>query len=80
MLDVSFIRPIDYPAWVSNIVPISKPAGGIMVFTHFRDLINKACPKDDFPLPNIDMIVNLIVGHEMLSLMDGFSGNNQIKH
>lgn len=43
----------------------------------FRDL-NKACPKDNFPLPNIDNLVNYIIGHEMLSLMDGFSGYNHI--
>lgn len=43
---------------------------------NFRDL-NKACPKDDFPLPNIDIIMDLIVGHEMLSLMDNFLGYNK---
>lgn len=36
-------------------------------------------PKDDFPLPNIDILVDLTVGHEMLSLMDGFSSYNQIQ-
>ena len=41
--------------------------------------LNRACPKDDFPLPNIDMIVDMTVGYEMYSLMDGFSGYNQIK-
>ena len=59
-------------------VPITKPFGDIRIYTNFRDL-NKACPKDDFPLPNIDMIVDLTAGHEILSLMDGFSGYNQIK-
>ena len=59
-------------------VPITKPSGDIRICTDFRDL-NKACPKDDFPLPNIDMIVDLTAGHEILSLMDGFSGYNQIK-
>ncbi|KAH9326282.1 hypothetical protein KI387_006460, partial [Taxus chinensis] len=44
----------------------------------FRD-INKAFPKDDFLLPNIDMIVDSTEGYKMLSLMDGFSGYNQIK-
>jgi hypothetical protein len=43
--------------------------------TDFRDL-NKACPKDDFPLPKIDLIMDQTTGHEMLSLMDGFSGYN----
>lgn len=41
--------------------------------------LNKACPKDDFPLPNIDMMVDLTASHAMLSLTDGFSRHNQIK-
>lgn len=78
LLDVRFIRPIDYLEWISNLVPISKPDRSIRICTDFRD-INKACPKDDFPLPNIDLIVDLTTGHAILSLMDGFSGYNQIK-
>lgn len=77
-LDVKFIRPIDYPKWVSNLVPMLKPTGAIRICTDFRNL-NKACLKDDFPLPNIKMIVNLKIGHEMISLMDDFPGYNQIK-
>lgn len=78
MLDVGFIRPIDYLEWVSNIVPIGKTIGGIHICIDFRDL-NKTCLIDDFPLVNIDMIVDLIAGHEMISLMGGFSSYNQIK-
>lgn len=78
LLDVGFIRPIDYPEWNSNLVPVSKPNKNIMISTDFRD-INKAFPKDDFPLPNIDLIVNLTANHAMLSLMDGFYGYNHIK-
>ena len=44
----------------------------------FRDL-NKTCPKDDFPLPNLDMLVDTIANYEMFSFMDGFSGYNQVK-
>ena len=43
----------------------------------FRDL-NKASPNDDFPLPYIDMLVDSMVGHSMLSFMDGFCRYNQI--
>ena len=78
MLEEKFIRPIDYPEWVSNIFLVGKASGGIYIYSYFWDL-NLACPKDDFQLPNIDIIVDLIVIHEMLSLMDGFSGYNQIK-
>ena len=65
MLEAKFIHPIDYPEWVSNIVPVGKASGGIRVCSYFQDL-NIACPKDNFQLPNIDIIVDLIFGHEML--------------
>ena len=78
MLEEKFIHPIDYLEWISNMVLFTKPSSDIKIYTNFRDL-NKACPKDDFPLPNIDMIVDLTTGHEILSLMDGFSGYNQIQ-
>ena len=44
----------------------------------FRDL-NNACPKDDFPLPIIEVMVDTTTGHETLSFMDGSSGYNQIR-
>ena len=44
----------------------------------FMDL-NKACPKDSFPLPRIDQLVDSTVGHKLLTFMDAFSGYNQIK-
>jgi hypothetical protein len=44
----------------------------------FTDL-NKACPKDSFPLPPIDLIVDSTSGHQLLSFMDTFSGYNQIQ-
>jgi len=78
LLEVGFIRPIDYSNWMANIVLVKKPTSEIKVCTNFRDL-NKACSKDDFPLPNIDMIIDNLAGYEMLSFMDGFLGYNQIK-
>ena len=44
----------------------------------FIDL-NKACPKDSYPLPRIDQLVDSIARHKLLSFMDAFSGYNQIK-
>lgn len=44
----------------------------------FRDL-NKAYQKDDFPLPNTNMLINVIANHEMFLFMDSVSGYNQIK-
>ena len=78
LLKAGFIHAIDYVEWISNIVPVSEHDKSIKVCIDFRDL-NLACPKNDFPLPNIDMIVDMIVGYEMYSLMDRFSSYNQIK-
>ena len=78
LLKANFIRAIDYVEWISIIVPISKHEKSVQVCTDFRDL-NKAFQKDEFPLPNIDMIVDMKVGYDMYSLMDGFSSCNQIK-
>ena len=41
--------------------------------------LNKACPKDSYPLPCIDQLVDLILGHQLLSFMNAFSGYNQIR-
>ncbi len=78
LLSANFIRVINYVEWIPNIVPISKHDKSIWVYIDFKDL-NKACPKDDFSLPNINMIVDMTMGYEMYSLMDDFSSYNQIK-
>ena len=78
LMEVGFIRSIDYSKWMANIVLMKKPIGEIRVCIDFRDL-NKACPKDDFPFSNIDMIIDSLVVYEMLSFMDGFLGYNQIR-
>ena len=41
--------------------------------------LNKACPKDNYPLPRIDQLVDSTAGHRLLSFMDAFSGFNQIR-
>ena len=76
-LSVGFLLVVEYPEWLDNVVPVPKKDGKVRVCVDFRDL-NKASPKDDFPLPHIDMLVDSTAGHPMLSFMDGFSGYNQI--
>ena len=76
-LNVGFLSVVEYPEWLANVVPVPKKDGKVRVCVDFRDL-NKASPKDDFPLPHIDMLVDSTAGHPMLSFMDGFSGYNQI--
>ena len=52
-----FIRVVVYPNWVSNIVPVAKKDERVQVCIDYRNL-NAACPKDDFPLPHIDLLVD----------------------
>ena len=77
-LKVRFIKPINQAEWIANVMPIPKKDGKVRMCVDFRDL-NKACPKDDFPLPHIDVLVDNMAGSALMSLIDGFSGYNQIK-
>ena len=73
-----FIRKVYYPNWLTNVVMVKKANGKWRMCVDFTDL-NKACPKDSYPLLRIDQLVDSIVGHQLLSFMDAFSGYNQIK-
>jgi len=75
LLKAGFIREVDY--WLANVVLVKKSNGKWRMCVDFTDL-NKACPKDSFPLPRIDLLVDSTAGHELLSFMDAFSGYNQI--
>ena len=55
----------------------SKEGEQMGVCVDYTDL-NDACPKDSFPLPRIDQIVDASTGHDMLSFLDAFSGYHQI--
>ena len=68
---------VNYPTWLVNIVPMPKKDGHVRVCVNYKDL-NKASPKDDFPLPNIHILVENMAGHKIYSFMDGFSSYNQI--
>ena len=78
LLTTRFIKPIQHPKWLSNIIPVKKKNGQIRCCVDFRNL-NKACLKDEFPLPNIDLLVDSTMGNSMFSFMDGYSGYNQIR-
>ncbi|KAG7588583.1 Ribonuclease H domain [Arabidopsis suecica] len=77
LLKIGSIREVQYPEWVANTVVVKKKNGKDRVCIDFTDL-NKACPKDSFPLPHIDRLVESTAGNELLTFMDAFSGYNQI--
>ncbi|XP_016647101.1 PREDICTED: uncharacterized protein LOC107880335 [Prunus mume] len=72
---IGFIREATYPVWLANSVMVRKAKGGWRMCQDYTDL-NKACPKDSFPLPRIDQLVDATAGHELLSFMDSYSGYN----
>ena len=72
LLATGFIKPIQHMRWLSNIVPIKKKNGQIRCFEDFKNL-NKTCQNDEFPLPNIDLLVDFVAGNAMFSFMDKFS-------
>ena len=76
-IQVNFLEVVDYPQWFAHIVLVPKKDEKVRMCVDFRDL-NKACPKDDFPLPHIDVIVDSAAPSAMYSFMDGFLGYNQI--
>lgn len=62
---------------MANIVPVIKPTREIIICIDFR-YVNNTFPKYDFPLPNINMIMDSISSHHTLYFMDGFLGYNHI--
>ena len=73
-----FIQEVYYPDLLANVVMVKKANGKWRMCVDFIDL-NKACPKDSYPLPRIDQLVDSTTGHKLLSFMDDFSRYNQIK-
>ena len=78
LIEAGFICEVQYPEWIANIVPVKKKNGKIRVCVDFRDL-NSACPKNDFPLPITEVMVDATTGREALSFMNGSSGYNQVR-
>ncbi|KAL0461427.1 UNVERIFIED_CONTAM: Retrovirus-related Pol polyprotein from transposon gypsy [Sesamum latifolium] len=68
---------IQFPEWLSNVILVSKPEGKWRMCIQFRNL-NKACPKDFYPLPRIDQLVDSTSSCELLSMMDASQGYHQI--
>ncbi|KAK1643699.1 hypothetical protein QYE76_061504 [Lolium multiflorum] len=77
MLNAGFIGPCRYAEWISSIVPVEKKDGRWRVAIDFRDL-NRATPKDEYPMPVAETLINAAAGHKVLSFMDGNAGYNQI--
>ena len=67
------IKEMFYPKWLANTMVVKKKNGKWRVCVDFTDL-NKACPKDPFPMPWIDQLVDATLGHPRMSFLDAFQG------
>jgi hypothetical protein len=77
LLSASVIREVTYPEWLANTFMVKKANGKWRMCIDFTDL-NKACLKDEFPLPRIDSLVDAAASSELMSLLDCYSGYHHI--
>ena len=78
LIEAGFIREIKHPDWLANLVMVPKKDKSWRLCVDFKDL-NKACPKDPFPLPHIDQIIDATAGHDSMCFLYAYSGYHQIK-
>ncbi|XP_071712607.1 uncharacterized protein [Rutidosis leptorrhynchoides] len=78
LLQAGIIREAKYPTWVANPVMVKKSDGGWRMCVDFTN-INKACPKDCYPLPEIDWKVESLTGYKYKCFLDAYKGYHQIQ-
>ena len=77
LLDAGFIWEVTHPEWVANMVLVKKVNEKYRICVDYTDL-NKACPKDSYPLPIIDQLVDSTACHQLYSFIDAAQGYHQI--
>jgi hypothetical protein len=77
LLDAQIIIPLRYSVWVAHLVLVRNKSGEIRLCVDFKNL-NKFSLKYNYPLPKMDHIMQKLVGVNMISMTDGFSGYNQL--
>ncbi|XP_022042438.1 uncharacterized protein LOC110945108 [Helianthus annuus] len=78
LLRAGIVREVKYPSWVANPVMVQKKDGGWRMCIDFQDL-NKACPKDFYPLPEIDTQVDSLSQYPLKCFLDAYKGYHQIQ-
>jgi hypothetical protein len=76
LLSAGVIREVTYPEWLTNTIMVKKANGKWRMCIDFTTL-NKACPKDEFPLPRIDSLVDATATLELMSLLDDFQATTK---
>jgi hypothetical protein len=78
LLDAGFIREVHHPQWLANPVVVPMVGGKFQMCIDYTSL-NKACPKDHFPLARIYQIMDSTSGYDLLCFLDAYSGFHQIQ-
>jgi hypothetical protein len=78
MLEAGIIAQTRHSSWCSNMVVARKKNGKIRICIDFRNL-NRVCTKDHYPLSKMETLLQRVTGSGMISMLDGFSGYNQIR-
>jgi hypothetical protein len=79
LLKAGFIKEVIHTKWVANPVLVPKKNTKLLCMCVDYTNLNKACPKDPFPLPRIDQVIDSTAGSELLCFLDAYSGYHQIK-
>lgn len=77
LFEGNIIVPMRFSKWLANLVPVRNKNGEIRICIYFINL-NKASLKYNYSLPKMDHILQIIVGSQRMSMLDGFSSYNQI--
>lgn len=77
LYEAGIIFPIRHSSWVANLVPMRKKNDTICLCIDYRNL-NRESLKDNYPLPQMEQLLQVVSGAKMMSLLDGFSGYNQV--
>ncbi|GJX12418.1 reverse transcriptase domain-containing protein, partial [Tanacetum coccineum] len=72
------VRPVRYPTWISNPVLVRKSDGSWRMCIDFKN-VNSACPKDYYPLPDIDGKIESVVGFRYKCFLDAYKGYHQVQ-
>ena len=71
MLAAGIIAPTRHSSWCSNLVVVRNKNGSIRIFIDFRNL-NTSCLKDNYPLADMETLLQRVIGSRMMSMLDGF--------
>ncbi|GJV87424.1 hypothetical protein Tco_1531362 [Tanacetum coccineum] len=78
LVDVGIMKEVHYHIWLSNPVMVKKHDNSCRMCVDFKDL-NKACPKDGYPLSEIDWKVESLCGYPFKCFLDAYKGYHQIR-